>query len=818
MTIINRLQKKYCGWPVMMKCALLLGMLVCLSDSADAQWQTPNHSVPIGKGAGVTGFNSVGPCLSGVPLVGAGAASDPVCSASGALGTGAYTTAYVLPTASTSVLGGVKVDGTSITISGGIISASAGTYLPLAGGTMTGNLLFTDNTLDIGANGGTRPRTGYFGTSIVTPVVDLTGTSLVFQSAGITGTLTWSPASTNKTITLPNGTTDFTATSGVVQQASSGAAFTVGSVALTNLATQATNTILGNATAGSAAPTALAIGSCSTSSSALIWTTNTGYGCNTAISAATAATWATARNLAGNSVNGSADVAFSNKFIVQGTADTGLSGAQFLGALGTGIVKNTVTTGVLSIAIAGDFPTLNQNTTGSAATLATPRAIYGNNFDGSAALAQVIASTYGGTGNGFAKLSGPTISEKTFTLPDASATLLYDAMTSFTLGVQQTTQGSIVLANTAAGAFATTIRSSNSATAAVTYTLPTAVGTAGSSLTDAAGNGTLSWVVSGGLTINTSPISGGAAGAFLYGDGTKVQNSTGITTTGTEITITPAVNAVALTIANQTHTSVTKSLSITQTQNSTGTNLGVIFANLIPGAAVPNAASLLMDLQYNTASKFSVDRSGAVTAVGTISANGSIFVSAGMTVDFWNSSSGVGWAYNYASSSSMVGASTSKIGFTASNAISALDTILTRGGAAATFQFGAADAASPVSQTTQVQSVVAGNTNVAGVDWNLVGSKSNGSGLGGLINFKISNSVAASGSQNTATTRFSVGPSGGKYPIVAVASLPTCDATNEGSNYGVNDAAAVPIYNATVASGGSVHIPVYCNGTNWVNQ
>lgn len=62
--------------------------------------------------------------------------------------------------------------------------------------------------------------------------------------------------------------------------------------------------------------------------------------------------------------------------------------------------------------------------TGSATTLATPRAIYGNNFDGSAALTQIIASTYGGTGNGFTKFSGPTTSEKTFTLPNASATVL----------------------------------------------------------------------------------------------------------------------------------------------------------------------------------------------------------------------------------------------------------------------------------------------------------------------------------------------------------------------------------------------------------
>ena len=60
-----------------------------------------------------------------------------------------------------------------------------------------------------------------------------------------------------------------------------------------------------------------------------------------------AAKWTTARLLAGNSVDGSANVAFANAFIVQGTADSGLSGAQFLGALTTGIVKNTTTTGVL---------------------------------------------------------------------------------------------------------------------------------------------------------------------------------------------------------------------------------------------------------------------------------------------------------------------------------------------------------------------------------------------------------------------------------------------------------------------------------------
>lgn len=82
--------------------------------------------------------------------------------------------------------------------------------------------------------------------------------------------------------------------------------------------------------------------------------------------------WSTARTLAGNSVDGSANVAFANKFIVQGTTDAGLSAAQFLGALTTGIVKNTTTTGVLSIALAGtDYQspvTLTTTGTSGAAT------------------------------------------------------------------------------------------------------------------------------------------------------------------------------------------------------------------------------------------------------------------------------------------------------------------------------------------------------------------------------------------------------------------------------------------------------------------
>lgn len=57
---------------------------------------------------------------------------------------------------------------------GGTLGSNAFTstaYLPLTGGTLTGGLLFSaDNTIDIGASGATRPRTGYFGTSILSPL------------------------------------------------------------------------------------------------------------------------------------------------------------------------------------------------------------------------------------------------------------------------------------------------------------------------------------------------------------------------------------------------------------------------------------------------------------------------------------------------------------------------------------------------------------------------------------------------------------------------------------------------------------------------
>lgn len=55
--------------------ALAAGLLA--ASPVAAQWQTPNHSVPIGRGARVTGFGSVAPGAAGLALVSNGASADP---------------------------------------------------------------------------------------------------------------------------------------------------------------------------------------------------------------------------------------------------------------------------------------------------------------------------------------------------------------------------------------------------------------------------------------------------------------------------------------------------------------------------------------------------------------------------------------------------------------------------------------------------------------------------------------------------------------------------------------------------------------------
>jgi hypothetical protein len=75
-------------------------------------------------------------------------------------------------------------------------------------------------------------------------------------------------------------------------------------------------------------------------------------------------------------------------------ATSGTDYAPGTSALATGILKSTTTTGALSIAVAGDFPTLNQNTTGSAGSISGTNVITNTN------LSQMAANTLKGNNTG----------------------------------------------------------------------------------------------------------------------------------------------------------------------------------------------------------------------------------------------------------------------------------------------------------------------------------------------------------------------------------------------------------------------------------
>jgi hypothetical protein len=132
----------------------------------------------------------------------------------------------------------------------------------------------------------------------------------------------------------------------------------------------------------------------------------------------------------------------TSKYILQ-TADGSLPNAQALGVLATGLLKSTTSTGVLSIGAAGTdyvapggalgtpssgtltnctFPTLNQNTTGSAAKLTTPRNINGVAFDGTTGIITPPISTNGV----MVQSNGTTWGASISTWPTTSGPAQYD--------------------------------------------------------------------------------------------------------------------------------------------------------------------------------------------------------------------------------------------------------------------------------------------------------------------------------------------------------------------------------------------------------
>jgi len=165
------------------------------------------------------------------------------------------------------------------------------------------------------------------------------------------------------------------------------------------------------------------------------------------------------------------------------------------------------------------------------------------------------------------------------------------------------------------------------------------------------------------------------------------------------------------------------------------------------------AASLLMDLQVGSSTKFSVNKLGYIRAI----ASSQVFLFQDDVATFSLSSTGFGGTPRASIKAEGFQVSNSNhYAFTnATSSNGTVDLFLTRRNTA-NLRFGAADAAAPVAQTLSVQSVVAGTTNTAGANLTVTGSQGTGSGAGGSIIFQVAPAGAAPTVQNALVTALTI--------------------------------------------------------------
>ncbi|QMP83918.1 MAG: hypothetical protein [Caudoviricetes sp.] len=172
--------------------------------------------------------------------------------------------------------------------------------------------------------------------------------------------------------------------------------------------------------------------------------------------------------------------------------------------------------------------------------------------------------------------------------------------------------------------------------------------------------------------------------------------------------------------------------------NSSGTTFTAIKMNVTDTQS--SASSLLIDLQKNTVSQFTVRKDGYMTTSGALIGG----------------SGGIG--IGYVGPGIFTVASSGRIEW-GSSGVNSADTFLTRS-SAANFRFGAADAAAPVAQTLSVQSVATGTANTAGANFTIAGSRGTGTGAGGSIIFQVAPATTNGSTPNALTNALTINSAG----------------------------------------------------------
>ena len=160
-------------------------------------------------------------------------------------------------------------------------------------------------------------------------------------------------------------------------------AMLAGSIALTNLASQAANTVLGKFTSGSGSPTATAVATCSGNNQGEIYTTNTGFGCGANFGQLNvASTWSALQTFGTNfsvggvtaaGATGSGNVVFATTPTVTSATLTGASTV-----VPSGATLTIQSGGTLTCAGGSTCPTGTGTVTHTAGALASAAFVTGN--------------------------------------------------------------------------------------------------------------------------------------------------------------------------------------------------------------------------------------------------------------------------------------------------------------------------------------------------------------------------------------------------------------------------------------------------------